>query len=350
MPTSLYVLLLVLFGATLILLLFGLLFWPQRGLMGRWQRSQQTTARIQREDALKQIYLAEVEGHRPTVASIAGALYLRRSAVVRLLAHMQAAGLVQFSQDDICLTPRGRQAALHIVRAHRLWEHHLAEETGVDELEWHEQAEIYEHFLSPEATDRLAAHLGNPTHDPHGDPIPKATGEWTAPASQVLTSVAGGQTVRITQLEDEPTAVYAQLVAEGLHPGMIVRVGDANGHQVRFWSSAGEHVLAPIIAANVFVTPIRGEEPPTPHLVPTLADLALGESTEVTRLSPRCRGIERRRLMDLGIVPGTRITAELASAGGGLTAYRIRGALIALRREQAALIQVQTPAQNKSVH
>jgi len=72
----------------------------------------------------------------------------------------------------------------------------------------------------------------------------------------------------------------------------------------------------------------------------TLGALAPGESARVVRLAPECRGAQRRRLLDLGLVPGTRVTAELVSLAGDPIAYRIRGALIALRREQADRIVV----------
>ncbi len=72
----------------------------------------------------------------------------------------------------------------------------------------------------------------------------------------------------------------------------------------------------------------------------SLADLDQRESGKVVRISPTCRGLERRRFMDLGIIPGTVIEMETRSPGGDPTAFRIRGALIALRREQAAQIQI----------
>jgi DtxR family Mn-dependent transcriptional regulator len=329
-----------LLSATLIALLGSLLCWPQHGVIARWQQARRSTERVHREDALKHIYQSEVEGRSPTIESIAGALDLRRNGVARLLARMQADGLLQIANGDICLTSRGREGALHIIRAHRLWEHHLAEETGIGELDWHEQAEIYEHLLSPAETEELAAHLGNPTHDPHGDPIPTAAGDFVQQATQSLTALTSGQTARITHLEDEPAVVYAQLMAEGLHPGMVVRLTESTPEQLRFWSNAGEHVLAPVVAANVFVSPLPTETQMEPRPAPTLADLPTGDTAEVVHLSPRCRGAERRRLMDLGILPGTLITAELVSPSGDPTAYRVRGALIALRHEQAALIQV----------
>ena len=65
-----------------------------------------------------------------------------------------------------------------------------------------------------------------------------------------------------------------------------------------------------------------------------------GEKGAVVRISPRCRGSERRRLMDLGLLPGTIVEAELVSPGGDPTAYRVRGAVIALRKEQAQFIHI----------
>ena len=75
-----------------------------------------------------------------------------------------------------------------------------------------------------------------------------------------------------------------------------------------------------------------------------LSVLTPGESAEVVALAVSCRGAQRRRLLDLGVVPGTRITSELRGPSGDPTAYRIRGALIALRNDQAAQIYVQKRA------
>jgi DtxR family Mn-dependent transcriptional regulator len=72
----------------------------------------------------------------------------------------------------------------------------------------------------------------------------------------------------------------------------------------------------------------------------TLSSLKHGEKAEVSHIDRSCRGTQRRRLMDLGVVPGTVITMEMTSAGGDPRAYNIRGALIALRKEQADLINI----------
>ena len=86
----------------------------------------------------------------------------------------------------------------------------------------------------------------------------------------------------------------------------------------------------------------------------TLGSLGVGNQAIIKGISPRCRGVERRRLLDLGIVPGTHIEAEMISPSGDPTAYRIRGAMIGLRREQAQLIQltraIEPESSSKTVH
>lgn len=319
----------------------ALLFWPERGLIIRWRRSRQMNERVLAEDALKQIHKAEMRGQAPTLDGVAGALQISRDHTAELLARAEENGLVSNEAGVLHLTPEGRNVALHIIRAHRLWERYLADQTGFGEAQWHGQAEILEHSLPPEEVDALAAKLGYPTHDPHGDPIPDASGRYVAHGGQPLTAMALDQPLRIVHIEDEPETIYAQLVALGLYPGMTVRLVEATSKRVRFWADGDEHVLAPILAANVSVAPL----PQTMAVSAdddseTLADLKLGERGKVSAISPRCRGAERRRFMDLGILPGTVITAEMISAGGDPTAYRIREALIALRSEQAGMIQI----------
>jgi DtxR family Mn-dependent transcriptional regulator len=99
-------------------------------------------------------------------------------------------------------------------------------------------------------------------------------------------------------------------------------------------------LLAPIVAASITVLPILQETTEKTPVGEPLNVLQPGEKGKVVTLSPRFRGQDRRRMMDLGVLPGTIIEAELESPGGDPTAYRIRGALIALRREQAELIRI----------
>lgn len=321
-------------------LLLALLFWPRRGLLPRRLRARLMSGRVYREDALKYIHKTEAKGRRPTLEGIAGALGIGRDEAARLIAAMSADGLLVDDAGTPRLTPPGHEAAIHIIRAHRLWERYLAEETGYDEEDWHSRADAAEHDLSPAEVAALAARLGNPSHDPHGDPIPASGGALVPHGGQPLATLPLDRPARIVHLEDEPEAVYAQLVAESLSPGQIVRVTAAGPERVTFWTNGDEHVLAPILAANIFARLLPEEEPNPVHGTRPLSDLRVGETTRVMALAPGLRGQERRRLLDLGLLPGTEVTAELRSPSGDPTAYRIRGATIALRAEQAKHVRI----------
>jgi DtxR family Mn-dependent transcriptional regulator len=322
----------------LALFLFSLLLWPNGGLLGYIQRASRLSARVQREDALKHIHKAERHNQLPSIESLAGALQISTSRASSLLEELHAQELVTLQGETFHLTPSGRDYALRILRAHRLWERYLAEETGHDESSWHDLAERLEHQLTHEEAEVLAAQLGNPTHDPHGDPIPTADGEMVPHGGQPLIDMPLDTPLRIVHIEDEPDTVYAQLVAEGLHLGMEVYLSEITPQRIRFWAGSEEHILAPIMAANISVTSIPQDDETGPCLGIPLHTLKPGQLGQVLELSPRLRGAERRRMMDLGILPGTEIKAEMVSPGGDPIAYRVRGALIALRQEQADMI------------
>ena len=329
--------LLIATAITLVLLWF---FRPERGLFWRWQRGLELTSKVLQEDALKHIHQCEIHGDKPTVKSLAGALNTTPDEIANILTNLESKELLQFDGTDFHLTPAGRDYALRIIRAHRLYERYLADETGFHETDWHEQAERIEHTITKEQANALAARLGNPTHDPHGDPIPTANGHMVYPERTPLTNMSADRPARIIHLEDEPETVYAQIVAEGLYVGQEVRLLESSPQRVRFWAGGDEHLLAPVVAANIAVAPLpevpRDDELPGEPLSTTKP----GQTSRVLRLSNRIRGAERRRLMDLGILPGTIIGTEMSSAGGDPIAYRIRGAVIALRKSQADYIYI----------
>lgn len=325
------------------LLLVGLLttlFWPQRGLISRVGQMRQMSRRVMREDALKHMQKAELKGQRASIQSVAGALETSVNQAAQLLAEMEEAELLSTEGETFRLTSAGREYALQIIRAHRLYEHFLAEHTGFDESEWHPQAEYFEHELSLEAAEALSSQLGHPTHDPHGDPIPTAGGEVVVHGGKPLTTLEPDQFGRIVHIEDEPEAVLAQINAEELHPGMQVQMLEMSPQRVRFWAGAKEHVLAPVVATNISVVAIPDMGAIEIHPDKQLSSLRPGEKGKVVSISQRCRGPERRRLMDLGILPGTIIEAEMTSPSGDPTAYLVRGAIIALREEQANKINI----------
>lgn len=325
------------------LLLAAVLFWPATGLAWRWRRGLAASDRVEVEDALKHLWDGEYR-HRPaTLESLAGALGLSGRAAADLVDRLGRLGLLQHDDSALRLTPDGRRDALRVIRIHRLWERYLADETGLDAREWHAHAEHREHGTSDQQAEALAATLGYPRFDPHGDPIPMASGEVPPHQGMPLTQLPADQAAEIVHIEDEPEAVFAQIAAAGLVPGMRVRVLDRSPQRIRLEAEADEVVLAPVVAANVTVVAIEG--PAEVTTMTRLSSLSPGESADVVALATSCRGAQRRRLLDLGLVPGTRVTSELRGPSGDPTAYRIRGALIALRRDQATHIFIDKRAE-----
>jgi DtxR family Mn-dependent transcriptional regulator len=317
------------------------LFWPSTGVVPRWRSMRRVTGRVLREDALKHIQKLVHAGQNPTLMNVAGAIGVDRNQAVRLLTDLEESRLLVCEGETIRLTPDGERMALNLIRAHRLWEQYLAENTGFKEAEWHILADEVEHTLTPEQIDELAKSLGHPVYDPHGDPIPSQEGEVWDRVGEPLSRLEVNTVGRIVHVSDEPETVAAQIIAEGLFPGMVVRVTGNDAQRVRFWVGEGEHVLAPIVAANIAVVPLEDEIPEDELKGQPLNVLKPGEKGRVVSLSPRIRGAERRRMMDLGILPGTVIAPEFVSPGGDPTAYRIRDALIAIRGDQAQWIRVE---------
>ncbi len=321
-----------------VLLVLVVLFAPERGLVWRWREMGRLNERVYIEDTLKHIYKCQMNGRSPTIESIAGAVDINADQAAHLIAVMTERELVVMTDDHLKLTPGGVNAALHVIRAHRLWERFLADETGLEESGWHRLADRYEHGRSPEELGELERQLGYPTHDPHGDPIPSSSGQFVPHGGQPLPSMPINVPLRIVHLEDEPDVIYAQIVAEGLAPGQQIRIISQTPQAIRFWADGDEHVLAPVVAGNISVVVEQAAEKPQP--VARLSDLKQGESAVVSGIAPACRGAERRRFLDLGILSGTRVNAEFLSPSGDPMAYRIRETLIALRREQADLIYI----------
>jgi DtxR family Mn-dependent transcriptional regulator len=181
--------------------------------------------------------------------------------------------------------------------------------------------------------------MGHPLYDPHGDPIPTATGQVPALRGTPLSYVTPGTTVRVTHLEDEPEEAFQRLLDQGFTLDIVLRVIEVTQELIRYEVDGHEKTLARALAGNVTIEPVA-DPGALDAGVSTLDQLEVGDSGAVVGISPACRGPQRRRLLDLGVVPGTEIRAVMKSAAGDPIAYDIRGALIALRREQAGWIRV----------
>lgn len=319
--------------------------WPGRGLLARWREGRALARRARGEDALKHILKCEANQQTPTIQSVAGALGVSADRAADVLNELEARGLVSHEQGRLHLQPAGRELATHVVRAHRLWESYLAEQTGVGDAQWHPRAERQEHLLTPQQADDLSARLGHPTRDPHGDAIPAAGEEIESDVGQPLNSAPLNAPLVISHIEDEPESVYAQLSAQGLRSGMKVCLLERTPERLHLWAEGRDHTLTPLQAGNIAVVPLPDVRPAELLQEEYLNQLKPGERAEVLGLSAACRGPERRRLLDLGFVPGTAVEVERVSPLGDPVAYRVRGSVVALRSEQARLIRIRHQSQ-----
>jgi DtxR family Mn-dependent transcriptional regulator len=322
---------------SLILIAAAIAALAARPLTRALRRRRALRARTQVEDALKHLFDLEYRGRWASFASLKGALRLDDRDLMRLLDRMQNQALVRAAGQEFQLTTEGARVARQVVRAHRLLERYFADEAGLPLGSIHAAAERHEHVLSADDVDKLSASLGHPRLDPHGDPIPARDGEISPPADTPVTNWPAGQFGRISHLEDEPPLAYAQILAEGLRVGQVIRVVESAPDRLVLTDGDNEFRLAPAVAANVFVAP--APEAVASGLVP-LSELAEGEVGEIVALDASCQGFNRRRLMDLGFTPGARLEPALSTFVGDPRGYRVRGTLVALRQDQARQVLV----------
>ncbi len=171
------------------------------------------------EDYAKAIYALEGDGGERVAVSttaLAERLGVTPASASAMMRKLGERGLVDHvPYKGVRLTASGARVALEVLRHHRLLELYLAEELGVPWDRVHEEAEVLEHVLSEELEVRIAAKLGDPTHDPHGDPIPSAELE-----------VGEDRTVSLSDVEPGARAVF-------------VRVSDADPEMLRYLAGRG---------------------------------------------------------------------------------------------------------------
>lgn len=304
--------------------------WPVQ--VGETLDQQQ---RIVVEDLLRALLEYEHRGQAAGDAMLGALAQMPHEQALPGLVLAESCGFASFAAGVWTLTAEGRSLAVLVMRAHRLMETKLARETGVPAAEWHGIAHREEHMLGHAEVERLAVELGHPRFDPHGDPIPTKEGVLPAPEGEELLNWPVGRPGMIMHVEDEPEALYRQLVKEGVHAGMRFErlPGDALRCALRI--EAREKVLPAELAALLRVGTVPFGEAGVPAEAFRLSDLGAGGSAAVLSLLPGCRGQERSRLLDLGFVPGSTVQFFLKNPLGGSAAYRVRGTLVALRTAQA---------------
>ncbi len=335
----------IVFGVVIALLVVLIVFWPRLGLLARYRSAQKTEMRQQVEDALKYIFNLQQERKEPTEGGLAAALGFSQARTAGLTQRMRGQDLIEPGGPVLKLTETGQRWALQVIRAHRLWERYLADEARMPLSKIHQFAHQREHGMTQQQVNDLDAALGHPLFDPHGDPIPNAAGRIREQSKTFsLTDMAVGASGKIAHLEDEPPLAYAQLIAMGLSVGQGVSVLARTPEKIVLSDGENEYTLAPAIAANVSLSAAEESRAPRAEGVVPLSHLASQSAGEIVMLDEACQGFTRRRFLDLGLTPGTKVSPELDNAFREPRAYRVRGTLIALRNDQADMIWVRLAA------
>ena len=212
------------------------------------------------EDYLKAIYeLTRVHGRASTnqIADALGVTPASVSGMIKKLADMDPPLVDYRRHQGVLLTGDGERVALEMLRHHRLLEMYLHEKLG---YEWHEvdaEAEKLEHFISEDFEERIAQALGNPTHDPHGDPIPTREYRMPETSSHSLHELSPGDEAVIQRVVDSDPKLLRYLQDLGLVPRACISVLDYSPFDgnlsVQISGQTGKVVLGPSITRQIFV-------------------------------------------------------------------------------------------------
>lgn len=172
------------------------------------------------EDYLKAIYSLGIAGEAVQTSAIAEVLGVAPASVSGMLKRLSEQDLLEHAPyRGVQLTPRGRSAALRMVRRHRILETYLTERLGYDWDSVHDEAERLEHAVSDELIDRMAHALGDPRYDPHGAPIPTTEGEIEQPDHVPLADLHAGARGEFRNVSDKDPELLRYITSLGLKVG-----------------------------------------------------------------------------------------------------------------------------------
>jgi DtxR family Mn-dependent transcriptional regulator len=209
------------------------------------------------EDYLKTVYLLREREGAATTTAIAAALEVTPASVTGMLKKLAELKLVRHvPYQGTELTRSGEKVALEMVRHHRLLELFLVEALGYTWDEVHAEADVLEHVISEEFEERMAARLGDPTVDPHGNPIPAKDGTFTALKERALLSLQPGESAQITHVNDTHSEMLRYAASLGLLPTRHLTLIEVEpyGGSLRVKVGKAERTIGRELAAQIFVT------------------------------------------------------------------------------------------------
>jgi len=180
------------------------------------------------QDYAKAVYALEArKGAAVSTTDLAGRLGVTPGSVSAMVRKLSDVGLVEHEPyHGVRLTAEGRRVALEVMRHHRLIELFLSEELGMSWDRVHAEAEVLEHVISEDLEQLIAARLGDPTVDPHGDPIPTVEFGIEEPSSRGLDELPLGAAGRFVRVSDSDPEMLRYLAGLGIALGDRVEVVD----------------------------------------------------------------------------------------------------------------------------
>jgi len=195
------------------------------------------------EDYSKAIYALEIRGAEPvSTNALAERLGITAGSVSAMLKKLDELGLItHFPYRGVRLTDGGRRIALEVIRHHRLLESYLADALGMPWDRVHAEAEVLEHVISEDLEQLIAAKLGNPTVDPHGDPIPSAELELNELPTERMTNLQPGDHGLFVRVSDSDPEMLRYLAERGIAPGERFAIRDRQPFGGPLFAVFGQH-------------------------------------------------------------------------------------------------------------
>ena len=207
------------------------------------------TAAVQ--DYTKAIFTLESRHGAASTNELAALLEVRPASVSGMLRKLSDLGLVEHERyRGVRLTEHGRRVALEVIRHHRLVELFLVESLGMTWDEVHDEAEVLEHALSEQLEELIATKLGNPTVDPHGDPIPSRELKLEETAAPALAELETGEVATFVRVSDADPEMLRFLGERDIVPGTRLELVERQPFDGPLFVRAGAevHVLGATLA------------------------------------------------------------------------------------------------------
>jgi len=319
-----------------------------------------------------QMYLVTIarlraDGQPVPLSELADALSISPVSVNEMCRKLQDHGLVNYRPyKGATLTQDGERRAFHILRRHRLWEVFLVDRLGFDYDQAHEIACQLEHATPNLLADRLDVFLEYPSVNPQGEPIPRGDGARMTRTLVPLTALSAGQRAHVVRC-DVRDAARTFLDEQGVRPGVSLTVagvaGDSilvliDGTYLSLVRDLSDAILLEMEETDEVDSEVKSTSPQSVSTISENKEASeMQTKTETTvrqiplhKLNTGQRGVvvrvggkgpARRRMMDMGLVPGSEVEVVRVAPLGDPIEFTVKGYSLSLRKSEARVIEVE---------